>query len=550
MSEFLKDRYGDLASVLDGNEEAREPKICNFINTVKASEMLHRHIHCGSKIAIHCDVDVDGIGSGYIMRTMLEKLGVMRNVGFLINEKKEHGIDQKHCDYFLNNKIGLMVILDSASNDLEFIRQMNCDVIVVDHHEILHSELVGNTLSGQYIIVSNMVDNVDTAELKGALESAGVDSSEVEPYKTDSAMSCGLVLYEFLRVYQKLYNLGNIVQDTMLYQWAGVTLLTDAIRLSTERNQYYMDKTVHSMGIEPCLSQIVKNVSAYRPRIDKTVINYSIAPRINKAIRAGASRVALDLVLNAPQRLIELDVYRAKQEEAINQALSLPVYGLIHPEEKRFALIDITGTGIEKSYCGVIASKLVSKTGLNTAVCIYNPAINKYEGSFRGRIGYCNYREKFESLYELDEGEAIFAQGHASAFGFKATGEQLNIIMQSINSVEPERGSKKFYLTAGELDDSEKGIHHIDDMLKFKKEQGLVRLSMANSKLSTEEEINIMVKRPANLEIEWFNENKKAGNCEILGIQCRVFGELTSDWIEIYLEFSKEITAYARNMQA
>lgn len=544
MDSFLIDKFDAVTSIIDGTEQAKEPKLCNFINTLDAIKMLEKHCKDRMSIAVHCDVDVDGIGSGYIMYTMLQRLGVLSKTGFLINSEKEHGIKQKHCDYFANHKIGLLIVLDSASNDIEYIRKMDCDVLVIDHHDILHNETKGKTLGGEYVIVSNMMSNGDTDKLAKALRDVGsYKADEITEYEMDSAMSCGLVLYEFLRVYQEVCNTGKIVQECMLYQWAGVTLLTDSIKLSTERNQYYMDKTVHSMDVEPGLKQMLQSISQYKYFLDKTVINYSIAPRINKAIRAGASSEALNIVLNTPQKLLELDKYKARQEESIKSALKQPVYGMQHPIDKRYALIDLSGTGISKNYCGVIATKLVEKTGLNAAVCLYNPETGKYEGSFRGRRGDCNYREHFERIYP-----GIYAQGHPPAFGFKATGEELNVIMQSINSVEPKLGESRFYITAGNLLESEKGVHHIDDMTAFKRKQGLVRLGMANSKLSTEESISIMVKRPANLEIEWFNETQTAGTCEIMGIKCKVFEVLHTDWISVYIEYSKEMVAYARNV--
>jgi len=63
-------------------------------------------------------------------------------------------------------------------------------------------------------------------------------------------MSGALVLYEVLRVYERIYKVGKIIENAMLYQWVGVTLLTDAVVLGITRNQWYIDKTMGNMDVE------------------------------------------------------------------------------------------------------------------------------------------------------------------------------------------------------------------------------------------------------------------------------------------------------------
>lgn len=524
MEGILRDRF-NCVDILSGEKEANEPSICNFKNAYEAIELLHRHINSNSMIVIHGDVDVDGIGSTYELNRFMLWMGVLNRVSFLINKEKIHGIGEAHVEYFKRNKIGLLIVLDSSSNELESIKGMDCDVIVIDHHEVNHNELSGDTMGGKYYIVNNVISNKDTSSLKGYIP-------EIEGYEADENMSCGLVVYELLRIYMRVYKGGSrILEDNLLYQWAGVTLFTDVIKLDTERNQYYIDKTVHSVDTELALSQMLKSVNKYKSTLDKTTINFSIAPRINKAIRAGASREALSIVLNKPYNLKELDKYKEAQERVIKEVCEEGVEGI-----RGVKVID---RGY-RSYSGVIGNKLVGKLGRSIVVCSYNSSSGLYEGSFRGSKGGVDYLGYIQREYP-----SIYVQGHKGAFGIKGSLRELEGIMEGIDGIEP-KGIKRDYITAGEMEDSLKGVHHIDSMEEFKKRRGLLRLAIANSKLSSDEAIEIRVKNRGDYKGEWYGNY---GEYEIEGLRCKVFEEIGgSEWISIYVEYTNGIDIYAKRV--
>lgn len=85
-----------------------------------------------------------------------------------------------------------------------------------------------------------------------------IDNSE-ENYTIDSDMSGALVSYELLRHYENKFCNYSILEKRMLYQWVGVTLISDAIKTGNARNQWYMEKTVHNMEVEPNLSRMLHN---------------------------------------------------------------------------------------------------------------------------------------------------------------------------------------------------------------------------------------------------------------------------------------------------
>lgn len=531
MPELLEDIFAEYRAIA-GDEEVGKPELINFCNTGEAVKMLNKHLADTLPIAVHCDVDCDGIGSGYIAYRFLTAMGVAHKSAFIINGEKEHGISQKHVDYFSNNNIGLLIILDSSSNEIDYIKQMNCDVLVIDHHVILHDQLSGYTAGGEYVVVSNMVDNTESTEINNLIKTNNpLSPNYLGEFIKDANMSAGLVVYEFLRVYQEAYKIQNLVEDMMLYQWVGITLLTDAIPTGNKRNQWYMEKTVHNRDMEVGIKQLVTATNRFNMSLDKSFVNFTLAPMINKAIRAGASAEAMNIIFNHPSDIRTLDKYKEQQAIALQDVMEGAHIGTDYVSR------DITGTGISRSYCGVMATKLCDLTSKNAVVYVQlqNGLLS---GSFRGRQSKTDYRGFFEKI-----DPTIYAQGHDPAFGFRAEPDKLAEILHKIAQAESEE-STQFYMTAGYIPEGYRGINHIEDMNEFKREGKLWRLGIANSKLSSYESINIMVLNQGYTPVE---TKGKVFFYDVLGLRCMAFEQLTTKWLSIYVEYSRDIKIYIKN---
>lgn len=516
----LRDSFIEYDSIV-GNTKPSKPDMINFFNSDIAIEMIKYHLDTKSNIVIHTDVDVDGLGSCYIARSALIALGANGRIATMINKEKEHGIKQKHVDFLNQYNIDLVIILDSSTNEIEYIKQLNCDVIVVDHHEVLTDSLCGNTSNGKYIIVNNMISNTKKKSYHNIV---------LPEYEADSNMSCGVVIYELFRLYNNIY--GNIkdYESRQLEQWAGVTLITDVISLDNSRNQYYIDKTVNTLNIEPSLNTMKLALNKYQKYLDKSFIGFSLAPALNRAIRAGKSSEALDIVLHRPQDIKELMVYKEYQNDIVKSA----IHGA--EEYETFVIKDITNTSISKNYCGLIATKLCNEKNKNAAVFIMNNEIA--EGSFRGRLNDIDYRQYFQ-----DKIPGIYAQGHKAAFGFKVGLEELKMLMSKLNELELE-GVKKIYFSIGDVPQKYKGIYHIDSFEEFRQSGALWKLGMANSKLATTEAINIIAL------YNWQQPYKKEPKYmmyDIYGFKCMAFEPLVTRYVEIYVEYSEDIRIYVRN---
>lgn len=529
-----------------GDEKACKPGYCVFNNTSYALDMLHRHVDRNSRMVFHTDVDVDGVGTTYIFKKTLDALGSNNHL-LLINKEKEHGIKQKHADYFKHNKIDLMIITDSSCNEIDIIKQFECDVLVVDHHDLLHNDLYGLCNDGihHYVIVNNTIANNNQEQDNLWLKSKNVSAfNNLDNWVGDSDMSCGLVIYELLRLYCVCFANEKLMENLMLYQWSGITLFTDAINTLNDRNQYYLDNTVFSQSTEHTLNTMMRCINKFKASLDKTYIQYSFAPIINKAIRAGKSAEALDIVINSPDKICDLNTYKQLQQEAIEKATTVmvkdPLTGLDVKSKIVFRqgniMLNISNIGVGPNYAGVIASRLCGDNNKNAAVYTVLED-GTFKGSFRGRYNSVDYRKYFD-----DYSEDIYAQGHPAAFGFILKAEQLVNIMNTLDNIEPLEKEKPF-ITIGNMTPEEYGVYHVTDIDEFKRNGYLWKIATGNSKVNSKDEICLRVRIS---DVKLVSTKGKTLTYDVLGMQCKAFEVLTCKYCDIYIELTNAIEMFIK----
>lgn len=524
LENILLERWNN--EVVLGIKKAEKPPLIPFINCDTALDMLDKHLNNRSSTLIHCDVDGDGIGSGKILIKTLGALGFnTRMCRAAINRERTHGITHKIVDVVKNNKIQFLIVLDSSTNELDIIKQIPCDVLVIDHHEVNHTELTGNTANGRYCVVNNTVSNSEYNREK---------LGELGEYTADDRMSCGLVVYEFLRLYFKWINQPDtILTNTNIHQWAAVTLLTDSIPLLCNRNQWYLEQTFYVDEMETTLAELLHRLNRYKPHISKSFINFELAPLLNKAIRAGQSSLALETVLYCPDKIGDLRQYGEIQAKNIEAGEKLACI------TENCITIDTSGTDISGWYHGVIASRMSGEYKRN-CVC-YHIVDGIAVGSFRGKCEGVDYRDFFNQF-----SPEIFAEGHKAAFGIKVPVHYLKDIMQGLCDIEPKTLDKPF-LTAGNMPLGLQGVHHYYDLTEFKRQGLLLQLAVANSKLANSEVLPIITTRD-NAHLE--RRRGKLFEYKVCGIACKAFEEMTENIVSIYVEYNREVEAYLRNYKA
>lgn len=506
-------------------ETLEKPNFMAFKHHQAAMSILYQHILDNSNIVVHCDVDMDGIGSGYIFKEFLKMYGYNKAL-FLINSEKEHGINDRHAE-FINSrqgqqKVGLFVILDSASDNVEYISKCNCDVLVLDHHEMEHSTIAWENNGYKRLIINNRIP-MTKDDLTEQLKNCDL------AYNNEH-MSAGLVVYEFVRVFCAMTNKLQALENKKLYQWATVTLYTDSIKLLNRRNLWYARHTICADDIEITLKQLLGILDKWNNELNKYFISYKLAPLVNKAIRAGGTGKALQIILDKPQNILELKDYEEEQARALELA------GANEEHAGDYVYVDITNKPIKRGYTGVIASK-ISDNKHNVMVYTVN-SDGIAEGSFRGRSA-ANYKN-----YVAEYKDGNYAKGHKAAFGFKVPVEDIVGILSGMKEIETEQSFKN-YISFGTLPEEYRAEYHIDDFQQFKKDGGLHLIALANSLCSSDEKIELICSITDLHKLDKSREKIKFYN--VYGMECKSFKDLDSPVICIYPELTSKYDIYATN---
>lgn len=491
----------------DGDPELLD--INGIINRNKAMDMLDKHINKSSTCLVHCDVDADGVICGKIIKNVIDLTKMKTSTYYTINAERLHGLTNDKVDKINKLSPGLVIIVDSSSNDIDLIKRINSDVIVVDHHEINVDvkmlDGVCNNGENEYVVVTNMVG----------------ENREGEQPKVDKNMSGAMVTYSLMRMYCNKYNILDNFDDLMLEQWVAISLYSDVIPIQNERNQYFVNRVVSASALEPTLKDIVKvlNIGS----VNKHNINFKIVPLINSAIRAGKSEDVLNIILKQPKRIVELESFRKDQYEVIKDELT--------GEEvfDYYILKDITNSNIKQPYTGLVASKLMDK--YNKSAFVYRVSgCGVCEGSFRGVSSLLDYMEEFNKA-------GAVGAGHRSAMGLKIDKGMVNEIMGKVCSMSV---GSDYYLTLGKATG---GIYHINNTDEFRRIRGLIELAIVNARSTGNEELNIVYEGNVGEP----DIRGKVFIYDIAGLECIAFEPITSRVVTLYVEFDKDVVIYAKN---
>ena len=90
----------------------------NYYNMALGVEMFQKHFDALSDTYIICDSDLDGIVSTVIMYQYMKALNKNWNIGILIHEGKERGLqDDEILQYIKDNPRPFLIIPDAGTND-------------------------------------------------------------------------------------------------------------------------------------------------------------------------------------------------------------------------------------------------------------------------------------------------------------------------------------------------------------------------------------------------------------------------------------------------
>jgi len=361
----------------------------------KACLRLLKAVERREKVFIYGDGDVDGLCSVALLWRLTEALELPCDF-YLTHRLEEFEIAESLIENLVSEGYTLLLVADCGTSSwqaLEKAASSGMDVIVLDHH------LCGRAdLPRQHIYLNPTM--CDWPEGSRNLSSAGIS-------------------FMFLQGMEALTPGLREKATCDLVELAGLGILGDGVVLKGD-NRILVKEGLRRLSTTrvPGLRYFLENFGV-AGEIKCRDVTFKINPRLNAPGRFGRPEVALKILLenrekDLPGLCRDIEEYDRKRSTIVVRAMKMLNQ---EPETNQLVVMRDFPPGL----CGIIASRLVEKTGRPVLVC--SRTGERIRGSGRSAGGFdlywrlWKYREKFISL-----------GGHSRAIGFTFAADRLEEI--------------------------------------------------------------------------------------------------------------------------
>lgn len=368
----------------------------------KAVERITQAIEAGELIVIYGDYDADGVTSTSVLKETLEMLGA--EVDFYIPNRftDGYGPNLQAFERIIENGAGLILTCDNGVSGHEAIERANelgVDVVVTDHHEL------PDTLPNAYAIVHPRHPN--GAYPFGDLAGVGV------AFKLATAL------------------LGEFPVE--LLDLVAIGTIADLVSLTGENRALVMQglgvlKVSERIG----LGALIKIAGVSQETITEETIGFTLAPRLNAVGRLGDAGPAVELLTTFDEEeagaLAKLINQKNEERQAFVADITEEAFQMIQQQTKMPAVQLLAGKGWHEGVLGIVASKIVEKTGKPTIILTINEETGLAKGSGRSIASYHLY----ESINEV-RGLTTHFGGHHMAVGLTLPVENLEMLQEQLD---------------------------------------------------------------------------------------------------------------------
>lgn len=418
-----------------------------FKDMEKAVDIIVNAINKNEKIRVIGDYDIDGICSGYILVTALEKMGA--DIDFDVPDRiyDGYGINERLIIKAYEDKINLIITCDNgiaAFNQVKKAKELGMKVIITDHHEVPYELKDGSKM---YIVpeAEAVIDHKQEdcrypfKELCGAgvaykLINAMYEMCfEKKKYKITKDNLCEHISRE------------EFVEEFQVF--AAIATIGDLMQLCREnrtlvKNGMRNIKTVNNPG----LKALIKVNGLMDKEINSYHISFVIGPCINAGGRLDTAKKAYDLFRcrNEDEALLKAEELKLINEERKNMTLEYTEKAILQVEEsaelKEDAVLVVYLNDCHESIAGIIAGKL--KELYYKPVFVLTDSKDGVKGSGRSVEAYSMYEElvfanaQYQKLY--GENNYLFQKfgGHKMAAGISLDKNKIQVLRQLLNQSE------------------------------------------------------------------------------------------------------------------
>ena len=402
-----------------------EPPIHNHTSFLSDYESAKTRILDALKnresISIYGDYDTDGITSLVQMYNFLETAGC-DDISWFIPDRMtdDYGLSVSALERCIGQyKPDLLISVDCGSNsmkEIEWLKQKGIDCIVIDHHEVVSSELHPT------VAHLNPKAEMKIDKRMAMLSASGLTFMFCEQLAKDMPLPRWNRNRALL-----LAGLGTIV-DVMPLIDVNRALAKHSIRLANDENE---------LNTIPGLIAL-KNISDA-----KTVNSYTYAfqwgPRLNAMGRLEDATISVKLLMS--KTLTEAEAYakicdmtnrerQAIQETIIEEAEFMALQLL----KQNHKVLIVCGKGWHMGVVGIVASKIREKYNRPAIVCGWNETDKCWKGSGRSMVGF-DMGAATDSA--VKEKILLRGGGHQMACGLSFTDDKLQALRNWMNQKCP-----------------------------------------------------------------------------------------------------------------
>ncbi|WP_029374941.1 single-stranded-DNA-specific exonuclease RecJ [Rickettsia honei] len=407
---------------LEEVENFLRPKIKNLLpdpfhllDMEKAVDRTVTAILNNQKICIFADYDVDGATSAALLKNIFRDLNILCDIYVPDRIAEGYGPTPFAMQKIKDNGTELLITVDCgamAHEALKYAKDVNLDVIVIDHH--ITTEILPDAVA---IVNPNRIDEKSEYKHLAAVGVAFLFATAILSNLKKQNYFTQTMLQPNLMQYLDLVALGTVC-DMMKLTGLNRAFVASGLKVMQQRQNIGI-KTLYDMA---GLHEIPK---CYH-------LGFILGPRINAGGRVGKSSLGAHLLStscsNEANKLAK-ELEKHNNERKVIELLMIEEAIEIALTQQDSSLLFIVKEGWHPGVIGIVAGKLKEKFDKPVAVIALNDGIGK--ASCRSILGI-DFGAEIINAKSKDL--LIAGGGHAMAAGFTVTAEKLQELQNFFNN--------------------------------------------------------------------------------------------------------------------
>lgn len=329
----------------------------------EATSRIKQAIQQGEQITVYGDYDADGMTATAVMFETLETLGAKVNYYIPDRFQDGYGLNQNAYQRLIEDGTQLIVTVDNGvtgKQEVSYAREHGVDVVITDHHSL------PTELPDAVAIVHPQYpgDPYDYGDLSGVGVAFKVAWS---------------LLGEFPAEMLDLVAIGEIA---------------DLVSMAKE-NHVLVKFGIQQLqaGLRPGIQALLKLAGVKETNLTSQDVSFKLAPRLNALGRIANGNDGVQLLTTVDEDSAEklankVDQCNRERQQLVEQITQEALQKAQAPDNLQRQTLLIVGHDWHQGVLGIVASRLVEKTGKPTIVASVNHGELVAKGSGRSVDGY------------------------------------------------------------------------------------------------------------------------------------------------------------------